>query len=97
MFPPALALFLLASAAGVYLAFSRSGHGLLGGFTAAANTALALYEFSFTRGPVREWIRVDLLITLPFALACLVASAALGWRARNRPSRPRSSSSPSVR
>lgn len=83
MFPPALVLFLLAGAGGVWLAFSR-GRRALGGCIAVMNTALALYEYSFTLVPVREWIRVDLLVTLPLALLCLAAVAVVEFKARRR-------------
>ncbi len=86
MFPPALVLFLLGAAGGLWLAWSR-GRRAAGGFIAATHAALAAYEFSFSLVPVREWIRVDLLITLPFALACLTATGVIAVRARQHPRR----------
>ena len=37
--------------------------------------ALALWELSFAFVPVREWIRVDLLVTVPYSLVGLAVVA----------------------
>ena len=39
----------------------------------ALEIALAAWECSFAMAPVREWIRVDLLLTLPITLLIAVS------------------------
>ena len=59
-------------------------------FFAGAMFAQSAYEFSFAFVPVREWIRVDLLLTIPFAatsLTLLLGRTALRWFLRERPGR----------
>ena len=51
--------------------------------------ALAGWELSFAFVPVREWIRVDLLLTLPYSLLGLVVTIVRSWRSIQNDMRPR--------
>jgi len=49
---------------------------------AVLETALLCYELSFALGPTREWIRLDLLVTMPaFSIANLLLALYAGRRA----------------
>lgn len=47
-------------------------------------TVIALHELSFAFRRVAEWIRIDLLVTIPFFGACCVVLGVYGYRRGER-------------
>lgn len=78
---PALLVIFAVGATGVFVLATAAGRRWLW-CAALLETALLFHELSFALGPTREWIRLDLLVTMPaFSIANLLLALYAGRRA----------------